>query len=217
MLLVLPAFCVAQKKPHATDTVTKKDFFPTGIRVATDVIALIKTYDVESYKGWELNVDVDVYRYFLALDFGSWGRDFYAGPDHYTNTGTYFRAGVDVNFLPKDPDKNVLFLGIRYARGVFSEDFIVEVNDPVWGTFNEHYVNNDIPSRWFELTGGLKVKIWKMLWLGYTARFKFALHTGSTPDMLPSDVPGYGRVDKESIWGFNYQLLIRLPVRRVKH
>jgi hypothetical protein len=43
---------------------------------------------------------------------------------------------------------------------------------------------------------------------------KFALDTDTAQDMMPSDVPGYGRADAESYWGFNYQIFIRLPVRK---
>ena len=50
--------------------------------------------------------------------------------------------------------------------------------------------------------------------MGYTVRLKFALNTDSTDDMMPSDVPGYGRADAESYWGFNYQIFIRIPVRK---
>lgn len=216
--MFLPVFCLAQKTDKA-DTVKreKKDFTPTGIRVGTDVISLIKTFDSNTYKGWELNGDIDLYRYYLTLDLGSWGRDFKSDGDHYTNNGSYLRIGVDINFLKKDPDRNLLFFGARYGRSVFSEDFDVEIVDQLWGgTFNRHYENNNISGRWFELTGGLRVKVWKILWIGYTARYKFGLNTSSTPDMLPHDVPGYGSTDKETTWGFNYQILVRFPLRNGK-
>jgi hypothetical protein len=85
--------------------------------------------------------------------------------------------------------------------------------DPVWGPFSNTYANTDAKARWIELTAGLKVKMWKMFWLGYTARFKFALKTSGDSDMIPHDVPGYGRTDKETTWGFNYQVFIRIPLR----
>jgi hypothetical protein len=90
----------------------------------------------------------------------------------------------------------------------------VQDTDPVWGSLDRLVTNNNVPAGWVELTTGLRVKIWRIFWLGYTARLKFGLSTGDTPEMLPSDVPGYGRADKESYWGFNYQLFVRLPVRK---
>lgn len=212
---MLPLLCFAQKKKkEKPDTLKLKHFIPTGLRIGTDVIALIKSNTDESYSGWEVNADVDLYRYFLTLDVGSWSRNFQTNDDQYSNDGNYFRIGADMNFLPKDPNRNALIFGARYARSVFSENYVVHVDDPVWGEADEIYTNTDVPARWFELTGGLRVKIWKILWLGYTARYKFGLQTGDTPTMLPHDIPGYGRTDKNSTWGFNYQVLIRLPLRK---
>lgn len=201
----------AEKK----DSVTLRDFIPTGVRVGTDALALIKTAYDEGYSGWEVNADIDFHRYFLAVDFGNWQRSIPSDQGHYSNDGTYFRVGADINFLTKDPYKNVLFFGARYARSSFSEEFYTVVADPVWGDAEGTFTNQDVNARWFELTGGLKVKIWKFLWLGYTARFKFALATSDTPQMLPHDIPGYGTndIDKRSTWGFNYQVWIRLPLR----
>ena len=77
-------------------------------------------------------------------------------------------------------------------------------------------MNSDVNGRWYELTGGIRVKIWKMIWMGYTGRFKFGLKTNESGAMLPSDVPGYGRTDKDNTWGFNYQIFFRIPVRKAQ-
>lgn len=195
------------------DSVTLKDYIPTGVRLGTDVLALIRSGYDDSFSGWEVNADIDFRRYFLAVDLGNWQRSIASEQGSYSNDGTYFRIGADMNFLTRDPDKNVLFFGVRYGRSIFSENFFAIVEDPVWGDQEGTYTNQDVSARWFELTGGLKVKVWKFIWLGYTARFKFGLATGDTPGMLPYDIPGYGSNDKHSTWGFNYQVLIRLPAR----
>jgi hypothetical protein len=189
-------------------------FLPTGIRIGTDILGLARTAYDDTFDGWELNADVDFYRYYFAVDYGYWARDYVTEEGFYSNGGDYVRIGADVNFLTKDPDKNMFFFGMRYGRSTFSEDLIVEKIDPVWGPVNTTLTNSNVNAQWFELTTGLRVKIWKVIWLGYTARLKFALSTDDTPDMLPHDVPGYGRADQDSYWGFNYQLFIRLPVRK---
>lgn len=192
---------------------TRKDFRPTGIRIGTDALAIARNFYDESFKGWEVNADVDFWRYYLAVDVGTWSREF-TDSGYYKSEGNYWRIGADVNFIPKDPDRNVAFFGLRYGHSTFSEYYEVETTDPVWGTYSNTYTNDDVNARWFELTAGLKVKIWKMIWLGYTGRFKFGLHTNATGPMLPSDVPGYGRTDDKTTWGFNYQIFFRIPVRK---
>lgn len=205
---------------HRADTV-KRDFRPTGIRIGTDVISLIKSRYVPSFTGWEVNADVDFYRYYLAIDYGSWGRNYVQKNDSgsYNNSGNYYRIGVDVNFLTKDPEKNMFFIGFRYGHSVFSETYNAILYDPIWqpsSTASQNFTNSNVKAHWLELTTGLRVRIWKVVWMGYTARFKFGLKTSNTPTLLPSDVPGFGRTDKIDTWGFNYQIFVRLPLPKKK-
>jgi len=193
----------------------KPSYIPTGVRLGTDLISIVRSPIDDSFNGWEINADVDFYRYFLAIDYGHWERSYIAeGQAAYSNRGNYWRIGADVNFLKKDPDRNMFFLGLRYARSNFSEEMLATTEDPIWGPRTALVTNSNVPAGWFELTTGLRVKIWRMFWMGYTARLKFGLSVGDTPIMKPSDVPGYGRVDEDSYWGFNYQIFIRIPTRK---
>jgi hypothetical protein len=215
------AFAVTaqQAKPKA-DTVkrdtVKNRYLPTGLRIGTDVLALVKSNVQDNFSGWEVNADVDFHRYFLAFDYGSWARTYPGDSASYSNDGRYWRIGADVNFLTKDVDRNMFFLGLRYGHSTFSENMTITAEDPVWGVVTgKNYINTDVTSRWYELTTGIRVKIWKAIWMGYTARFKFGLKNNGAQDMLPHDVPGYGRTDRETDWGFNYHVFIRLPFRKM--
>jgi hypothetical protein len=207
--------CGQKAKPDTvkTDTVKNK-YLPTGIRFGTDVLAFAKSSGQSSFSGWEVNTDVDFYRYFLALDYGTWGRTYRADSAGYANHGNYWRIGADINFLLKDPDRNMFFIGGRYGHSSFSENLTIVASDPVWGSLERTYLNPKVTSRWLELTTGIRVKMWKMIWMGYTVRYKFGLKNHGDDEMLPHDVPGYGRTDKTSYWGFNYQIFIRVPFRK---
>jgi hypothetical protein len=208
-------FCTLTLSAQKKDTVkVKHDYRPTGIRVGTDVVAIIQSATDETFEGWEVNGDIDFYRYYFAVDYGYWARDYTAYDATYSNDGNYWRVGADVNFLTKDPDKNMFFFGLRYGSSVFSEQMTIQKVDPVWGDISATFNNNNLNAHWFELTTGLRVKMLKIIWMGYTVRLKFALDTDSTVAMMPSDVPGYGRADASSYWGFNYQIFVRLPVRK---
>lgn len=214
VLLALPCVAFAQKE----DTVKKekKDFFPTGVRAGIDAISIIRTLTDETFSGYEVCADVDFYRYYFALEIGRWERELASDNDEYTNRGNYARLGIDVNFLKKDPDKNMFFFGARYGWGTFSERLLATTEDPVWGIETSTYTNTDVKASWAELTTGLRVKMWKVFWMGYTARYKFGLNTNEPEGFVPHDVPGYGKTDKPSTWGFNYQLLFRIPIRKQK-
>ena len=211
LLFALTASAQEEKK----DTVkVKHDYRPTGIRVGTDVAAIIKSGVDDTFEGWEINGDIDFYRYYFAVDYGYWARDYVAYDSKYSNDGTYWRIGADVNFLTKDPDKNMFFFGLRFGSSVFSEQMDIQKVDPLWGDITTTLNNSNVNAHWFELTTGLRVKMLKFIWMGYTARLKFALDTNATGALMPSDVPGFGRADASSYWGFNYQIFVRLPVRK---
>lgn len=214
-------FFVATAATAQTDTAKVKGpskFIPTGVRIGTDVIALGMSKYNDSFQGWEMNADVDFSRYYFALDIGRWARDYQNDAEVYSNEGNYFRVGGDVNFLTKDPDHNMFFLGLRYGRSKFSEKLFIQKTDSLWthNPINEQYSNANINGSWFELTTGLRVKIWSVIWMGYTARLKFGLHTNEDGNLIPHDIPGYGRTDKNVAWGFNYQIFVRIPVRKQK-
>lgn len=212
MLIACSAF--AQKK-DAVDTVRHK-FVPTGVRIGTDLISLIRTPADDAFDGFELSGDVDFNHYYLTVETGHWERQIQDKVNTYSNKGNYMRVGVDYNFLKNDPDRNMFFMGMRYGWGSFSERLQVAFDSPVWGPRSEVYTNSNAKATWFELTTGLRVHIWKNLWMGYTARYKTFLSTRGTTNLTAYDVPGYGRTDKESTWGFNYQVFVRIPVRKVK-
>jgi hypothetical protein len=211
---VLPVVSMAQK----ADTVKKEknDFFPTGVRVGMDAISFVRSQTDEGFSGYEVSADVDFYRYYLALEAGRWERTLTSDREDYTNRGNYARLGIDVNFLKKDPDKNMLFVGGRYGWGTFSERLSTTTDDSVWGPGTSVYTNTDVKASWAEITTGLRIKMWKFFWMGYTARYKFALNTNEPRGFIPHDVPGYGKTDKSSTWGFNYNLLFRIPIRKQK-
>jgi hypothetical protein len=201
------------------DSVVRRSYIPTGIRIGTDLISPVKSQFQNNFSGWEVNADVDFYRYHLAIDYGSWSRTFLSDSGNYyygnySNDGNYWRVGVDVNFLLKDQDRNMFFLGARYGHANFSENLTVIAKNQLTGTFELPYTHSGVNAHWFELTTGIRVKIWKVIWMGYTARFKFGLKHDNTENIIPSDIPGYGRTIKDSYWGFNYQIFIRIPVRK---
>lgn len=192
----------------------KISFVPTGIRLGADVLAPAYALADKRFSGFEFSADVDFYRYYLTADVGHWARLLEGTDSRYSNSGNYYRVGVDVNFLKKDPDRNMLFFGMRYARSRFDEKLERSVADPVWGTQSDIQTVIGREAGWLEITGGLRVKMYRFIWMGYTIRYKFALHTHERGGLDVYDVPGYGSTVKPVTWGFNYLIMIRLPVRK---
>ncbi len=214
LFIFLTSYGQDEKPVDPSDTIKNK-YLPSAIRIGTDIISIIKSQSGNRFDGWEINADIDFYRYYLAFDYGSWARSEELFNGTYQNEGTYFRIGTDINFILKDPDRNMLFLGFRYGQSNFDETVNYFFTDPNFGDFQKSVTTSQISGRWGELTTGLRVKIWKGFWMGYTARFKFAPSTSSTPGVIPFDIPGYGLAEKSTYWGLNYQVFWRVPFRKI--
>ena len=190
---------------------------PTGFRVGTDLIDLGKTMTSNTFTGWEVNGDLDFANYYMAVDVGTWGKDILIKNGDYKNSGTYYRVGVDVNFLGNDPDKNMFFIGFRVGHSVFNESVSYRTTPTyVFSPLDTTSMNPSATGHWGELTTGLRVKIWKGLWLGYTARMKFAPTVHGSPSFATYDMPGYGVIHSSPWWGFNYQVFWRFAWRKDK-
>jgi hypothetical protein len=195
------------------DTIPKS-FRPTGLRAGIEMISLIRTPIEDKFSGWEGSLDVDFHRYFAVLEAGRWSRDLSTDTDAYSNRGNFWKAGVDVNFLKNDPEKNMFFLGFRYANSTFSEQLTLTLVDPVFGTETQNFNHDAVRASWAELTTGLRVKMLNFFWMGYTIRYKFGLNTDEPSGLIPYDVPGYGQTNKNTTWGFSYYMMFRLPLKR---
>lgn len=214
----MPAWAIAQdtKDLGKLDTLFDKklQYVPTAIRIGVDVIPPIRSFTDDKFKGYEVSAEIDFYRYYLVAEAGRWQRDLQTDLEAYSNQGNYFRVGVDVNFLKKDPEKNMFFMGARYGHGKFSENLTITSVDPVWGNSTDSYAHTGVKANWTELTTGLKVRMFGIFWMGYTARYKFWLNTNVSRGFIPHDVPGYGKTYNESTWGFNYYILFKIPIRK---
>jgi hypothetical protein len=216
LLLLMPVLTQAQPgEKQAKDTVRSVQL-PTGLRFGTDLIALGKNYFQSPLASWEVNTDLDFGRYYLTFDYGHWDRTETIKNGLYRNDGVYWRLGVDINFLLKDPDKNMFFLGFRYGHSSFNEVLEYRFTSKEFGDIVLETTNFGVQARWGEITTGLRVKVWKMVWMGYTARMKIFPYIQNRQQMDVYEIPGFGLAAKKIYWGFNYQLFVRFPFRSEK-
>lgn len=211
---------LAQNEPPAdADTVEVKKlrekYEIVALRFGTDLIPVIKSFSTPGFSGWELNSDLDIGRYYISMDVGHLDRsyDIYGGSDYRTQ-GNYVKLGADVNFLKKDPDRNMFFFGLRYGMSNFQESAQFVFTDPVYGAMTRPLSNNSVRGTWAELVTGLRVKVWKEFWMGFTARMKVLPSVSGDQQLVTYEIPGYGVYSEKIYWGFNYQVFWRIPFRK---
>jgi hypothetical protein len=214
-------------KPALKDSIQKapSKFKPTGLRVGLDLVSFgqgvqkngIRAFTQGDVRQWKFSADIDIYRYFLNFEYGKFERYWIAPASDYYNEGSFIKVGPDINFFHKDPKQNALFIGLRYARSKYQDYIIYDYQNQVYGDNTKRVSNGELKSNWFEITTGLKVRLTRYVWSGYTARFKFRVNDNYENNALaPHWIPGYGAATRESAWGLEYWLIFRVPFKKDK-
>lgn len=201
--------------------------WPTGLQISMDVLRLFKPQYASQGIQYELNGAIDVASCILEGD-GGWGIIHWKGHNATTNTsssyassGRYFRVGLNYNLLPDTPDKNQAFLGLRYAWNRSKDRLVSQILYDSKGRIEDNSnpiaidsEQNGVRARWFEVVAGVKVKVWRWVYVGSTVRYKFGLHVAHPGFYIPYDVMGWGLNDTKHTLGFNLYLSLRIPFVR---
>lgn len=188
-----------------------------SLRLGADCYTLL--YHIYQGTGvqYEFNASIDFRRLMLVGDIGGGyierkgiQKDNQAIQNICKNEGRYFRIGFNYNFLPRNSDYNVAFLGLRYARG-YSEDLLMQRRLPT-----QYYMSQEpnLQARWFEIVAGVSVKVLDLLYIGCTIGYKFAKKLKTPTSHMPFDIMGWGMNEKDSNIGVNYYITFRIPLQQ---
>jgi hypothetical protein len=88
------------------------------------------------------------------------------------------------------------------------------MTDPFFYDYAEQISKPGMSANWYEANFGMKIRVWKDLYLGWAGRIKFAKKVSANDTSFDTYyIPGYGLADSDSRWGFNYQIFYRIPFR----
>lgn len=197
-------------------------FLPSTVRVGTDLVAIGYSFAGKDQIRFEFNADTDVHQYFVALDYGfaSTKRSDNSNTFLYQNHGHYLRVGADINLLPQDEFGNVIFVGLRYGRSLFSDEltFSQARSSPYYAPIQSadlprELKNSSLQMGWGEVVMGVKIQLVKQLYIGFTGRIKFGSTIQGVDQLIPFEVPGYGTYAKKNVFGLNYVVYYRFRFR----
>ncbi|MTI30417.1 DUF6048 family protein [Xanthovirga aplysinae] len=132
----------------------------------------------------------------------------------YSSSGMFYRLGIDYDVMKNDPDYSIFF-GFRYARTNFNESLSVQQDDPYFGEYIYDQDFTNLNGRWVEFTGGMKIRLAKVITMGYTVRYKF-LPKADNPEFDTYNLPGFGRLNGKAKASFNYYLYYTIPFKKKK-
>jgi len=99
-----------------------------------------------------------------------------------------------------------MFFGVRLAKAFYDDRVTFTIIDNNYGEISQFRRNFGLVAKWVEFTAGIKVRMWKNLYLGYTGRLKFSKDLKGDEAIRPFDIPGYGKSGKRSLFGINYYI-----------
>lgn len=212
---------VAKTKPAAVksgapvaDTTTakkKKEPKPPYVhqfRIGFDVSRIAANIMFPSHQSYEVQADYLLPKntYVVAeVGFGK-GKIDYENL-RYDNTGYYFKVGFDKSFLDivSSKDFDIGFIGLHYGAGPGQRTEATYTTQNIFGS----PTTGKIPAQnyfahWGEITGGIKVEVFKNFFVGWNLRMRFLLNPGVFSELSPSFIPGYGKGDKSTAFDINF-------------
>lgn len=183
---------------------------PDGLRLGVDVYNAAASLWTSTSQ-YELSTDLAWGRWLLATDLGV-VRIFEEGNLRYQNQGTYLRIGPELNLLHKQLGDEVLYIGIKYAFCNFTEQIQSENKLPLFGTVAVD-TQNELTANWLELNFGIKFRVWKAFYMGYTLRYMFAERYRGEQRFEPYKIPAVGK-PQESNFDFAYYIYYRIPFKK---
>lgn len=194
-------------------------YAPTAVKLGADPGILGYMLFSEKRTFFEAEADIDIDRFFIVANYGLSSYKLDEDTYQYENNGSYLKFGADINFMNSDPHLNVMFFGLRYASSSFNDQLDYDTraiiqSETAWPNTRESSSNGNAKANWYEMVTGLKIRVVKQLYMGFTLRFKLLLKTKQIEDLRPYYIPGFGKNINTSAFGFNYYVSYRLPFRK---
>lgn len=189
-----------------------KKFTLNSVRIDIDISPVITTFlnrgDIFSY---ETALQVEINKSFYPVFETGMAGAKKLTPSGITFQGNalFYRLGMDFNLIKSKANNsmsnNLFLLGVRLGYTYFNYDMLnISYQNEYWKAGLQKDIRNKSSNLWFEITAGIRVEIFKNLYIGWTARIKNMLIPTSPGKYKPWYVPGYGIYHDESTWGFNY-------------
>lgn len=200
----------AQSNKSRVDSIPKTWF--NGLRLEVNVAPIVNTLllNKETFT-YEAAIQANVMqKYFPVFEMGFAGADHTASNNiNFKTNGMFSRIGLDLNIIkPKKkqvPTNNLFLVGVRVGFSNFKYDLNnVLLTDEYWNqTQNKNFLNESAAKVWFEISGGMRVEVFKNLYMGWTVRNKNFFKEEAVGKLSPWFVPGYG-INSGSKWSLVY-------------
>ncbi len=146
---------------------------------------------------------------YLVAEGGWGGAEIRYDDLQYDSKSRYLRLGFQKGlFAKKHPeDWDLGFMGLRYGLGQVSiSESWYRTDHYFWGPSYGTQPPQQVWLHWMELTGGMRMRLWKGLSCGWTLRWKILANAKQVQALPPAFAAGYGSADRST--GFEMNVFI---------
>ncbi|XZF15989.1 DUF6048 family protein [Chitinophagaceae bacterium MMS25-I14] len=223
-LVIFCAMLAAQMSYAQTDSTKKKPAFdlPHQLRIEFDASRPVTNAIMKNHSSYEISADYHIgNENYLVLEGGFGNADIDYSDLKYKSKNSFARIGINKAMLPRITagDWDVAFIGVRYGLAFIDRsDATYTTSAPIWGTTTGNIEGKKLTAHWGEITGGVRVELFKGIFTGWNIRGKFLFNQGAFKELPPAYIAGYGKGDKNTIFDFNFYLgyALRWKAKKVK-
>lgn len=185
------------------DTVTKAKSGPVypllnSVSIGVNFFDAVMKLAGQNHQSYDIWADISLHNWFFpVIEAGIGFAD--SRPDdanfHYKGKASFYaKLGMNYNFLYKSNPDYQVFLGFRAAYAGFKYDVTdITVDVPYWDqTARFDILDQKGHAFYGEVLGGIKVKLYKALSMGWTVRYHFKWNVKQPSNSNVWFIPGYG-------------------------
>ena len=199
--LAISAFCLCStaktKNRNGDPLISEEAPLFGGVAVSADLVGITMKAMGSKFANMEVSGRLNFCeKYFpiFEMGIGDCTREGAENANRFSTTAPYFRIGMDYNFNKKF-NGNRFFGGVRYGFTKYQYDFEdAGFGDGVWtGTVPLALHNLDGKNQWLELSVGIETKLWSIVRLGWSLRYRLKVKQKTSDYGDPWFVPGFGK------------------------
>jgi len=214
-ILCLGFSMAASAQDEPPDTVVIPLKIRAGLELAGPVIYFTDKNNLsfEGYVSGDLNEK-------MAIFLGGGYADFkYSQYNYdYLSRGVFIKAGVDFNLLKPEINMGKYWagIGLHYGQSIFTSETPSFEHENYWGT-----IASSIPLRtswghFLEISPGFKAELFNNFSIGWSVSLRRLIYSGTSKDLMPVSIPGFGTGGKTMSFAMNYFITINIPYRKIR-
>jgi hypothetical protein len=198
----------------AQDTILFPLKIKAGLEVSGPVMYLIEKTNISN----EVFVSADISeKYSAALSAGYLNYTSSQSNYKYVTTGSFVRAGLDINLMKPEKSMGKYWIGLGLRYGISHFTSVVpsfELNN-YWGSISASIDKRTDWVHFIEASPGVRAELFKNFSIGWSINVRMLLLSTANKDLKPTYVPGFGSSSKALSLGASYFMSLSIPYKKI--